>query len=85
MGRQIIKQPDGNLAVFSTVVDGFIVTDATAEEVVDLLVQEAADAARERTTKHVEHILNDTPQAVYQTPLTWDEAVAINEQTAAHS
>jgi hypothetical protein len=29
VGQQIIKQPDGRLAVFSSIVDAFIVVDAT--------------------------------------------------------
>jgi hypothetical protein len=41
--RQIVLQPDGRLAVYSTVVDDVVVYDATPDEVAD----EAADFARE--------------------------------------
>jgi len=29
MGRQVVKQPDGNFAIWSSVVDDFILGDAT--------------------------------------------------------
>ena len=32
MARRIVKQPDGLLSVWSTIVDNFIITDATKEE-----------------------------------------------------
>ncbi|MFE7328042.1 hypothetical protein ACFU8W_24225 [Streptomyces sp. NPDC057565] len=41
--RQIVRQPDGRLAVYSTVVDDLVMYDATPDEVAD----EAADFVRE--------------------------------------
>lgn len=48
MGQQIIRQPDGRLAVFSSVVDAFIVVDATPEKILDWRAEEAAAKERER-------------------------------------
>lgn len=75
MGQQIIKQPDGRLAVFSSVTDTFIVVDATPEEIVEWRAEEAAEAARERTRTELGHVLADQSRAAYfQFTLTWDEA-----------
>lgn len=40
MARLVTKQPDGNYAVFSTVVDAFILIDATEEQVEEFLMTE---------------------------------------------
>lgn len=41
MARQIIEQPDGKYCVFSSIVDGFIIKDATREEIVESFAEEA--------------------------------------------
>ncbi|MFI9018719.1 hypothetical protein ACIGZI_32265 [Streptomyces griseus] len=91
--RQIVRQPDGRLAVHSTVVDGLVLYDATADEVAD----EAADHAREtaspqatpeevaergrraRETAHrnAAHVLAGEPHRAYSCPLTWLEIEAL--------
>jgi hypothetical protein len=38
MSYQIVKQPDGQLAVWSTIVDSFVMIDATQPDVVDFLL-----------------------------------------------
>ncbi len=60
MGQQIIKQPDGKLAVFSSVTDSFIRRHATSEELVEWRAAEAADAARERTRAELKKVLAGT-------------------------
>ena len=40
MGRSLVQQPDGKLAIFSTIVDDFVMTDATEKEIVNALVSE---------------------------------------------
>ncbi|MFK0288329.1 hypothetical protein ACIQVL_48835 [Streptomyces sp. NPDC090499] len=75
MGQQIIKQPDGKLAVFSTVVDAFIVIDATPEEILDWRAEEAANEARRTAQRHLDHVLADEPERSYfQFTMTWEEA-----------
>ena len=74
MSEQIIKQPDGQYAVWSTVVDAFILIDATAQDIVDYRV----DEYRQQQTKQVDRIINalnagDRPY--YQFTMTFDEAL----------
>lgn len=35
MGQQIIKQPNGLFAVWSSIMDDFVITDATPEEIIE--------------------------------------------------
>ena len=41
MGRAFVIEPSGKLAIFSSIVDDYIVTNATKEELIELLAQEA--------------------------------------------
>jgi hypothetical protein len=77
MGHQIIKQPDGRLAVFSSVVDDWIIRDATQQELEDHYAEEAAKKAREDTRHICEAVLADNARSVYfQFAKTFDEANA---------
>lgn len=77
MGQQIIQQPDGLFAVFSSVTDTFIVVDATPEELVEWRAEEAAEAARERTRRELDKVLDGNSRAAYaQFAMTWEEAAA---------
>lgn len=77
MGQQIIRQPDGRFAIFSSIVDGFLLTDATEEEILRWRADEAGCAARERTMAELERVkFQDKPY--HQFTLTWDEAYAID-------
>ena len=42
MGRAIVKQPNGKLAVFSTIVDDFILMDADWDEYTAMRIEEEA-------------------------------------------
>lgn len=77
MGQQIIQQPDGRLAVFSSITDTFIVVDATPDELVEWRAEEAAEKAREQTRRELEKVLAGDSRAVYfQFAMTWEEAAA---------
>ena len=52
MSRQIVKQPDGKLAVWSSIVDDFIIIDASEVELITFFRNEAAEEA-ERHTKRM--------------------------------
>jgi hypothetical protein len=81
MGQQIIKQPDGRLAVFSSITDTFIVTDATPDEIVEWRAEQAAEAERERTRRELRHVLADDPRSAYfQFARTWEEASRLNRE-----
>ena len=83
MGEQIIKQPDGRLAVFSSIVDAFIIIDATPEEILDWRAEEAAAKAREQTQRELDAVLADDPRRVYfQFTRTWEEAAEMDRQNA---
>lgn len=79
MGHQIIKQPDGKLAVYSSVVDAWILVDASPEELLDYYAERAAKDARRDTQRVLDAVLADQPREVYyQFAMTFDEA---NERT----
>jgi hypothetical protein len=81
MGQQIIRQPDGKLAVFSSVVDAFIVVDATPEEILEWRAEEAAQEARRRTQRELDKVLAGDPGAVYfRGALTWEEASKMHQE-----
>lgn len=81
MGQQIIRQPDGNLAVFSSVTDTFIVVDATPEEIIQWRAEEAVQAARDRTRRELDHVLAGDPRRVYfQFAISWEEASQLNRE-----
>lgn len=83
MGQQIIRQPDGRLAVFSSVVDAFIVVDATPEEILNWRAEEAAAKERERTQRELDAVLAGDPRrAYYQFTRTWEEAAEMDRQNA---
>ncbi len=51
MGRHVYRQRDGRFAIWSTVVDAFIVTDATPEEAAAVLAEPAVVAAHEEVAE----------------------------------
>lgn len=59
MGHQIVKQPNGMLAIFSdgTNTGGWIVYDATPDEVVEWFAERAASGARDTYRREVELVL----------------------------
>lgn len=83
MGQQIIKQPNGLLAVFSSVTETFIIMDATPDEIIECRAKAAAEAARENARREIGFILADTPQRVYfQFAHTWEEASQMDREHA---
>lgn len=82
MGHQIIQQPDGQLAVFSTVVDAWVLYNATPESLGNYYAVEAARGARERVEKTIAHVLAGEPQKAYfQFTMTFEEA---DEESGEH-
>ncbi len=72
MAYQIIQQPDGLFAIWSTISDSVICYDATEEEI----VAEIADKERERTASGVKEIieaLKDGKKPYFQFTRTWNE------------
>ncbi|MFM9373292.1 hypothetical protein [Streptomyces sp. Da 82-17] len=83
MGHQIIEQPDGRLAVFSSVVDSFVLLDATPEELTDWYAAEAEREARARTQRLLDRLQERGPQQVYgRHALTWSDAARLHKEHA---
>lgn len=77
MAEQIIKQPDGRLAVFSTITDSLIVLDASPEEIVEWRSKRAAANERARTRQELDRLLDENdPGPYYQFAMTWAQVVA---------
>jgi hypothetical protein len=83
MGQQIIRQPDGKLAVFSSVVDAFVFVDATPEEIIEWRAETAAEDARRATRAELARVLDDgNPRPYYQFTLTWEEAAEMDRKNS---
>jgi len=78
MGRQIIKQPNGKLAVWSSIVDNFIITDSTAEEYIHFRIEEESQRIRKDITEIVEKLEAGTKIGYYD--LTWESALEAIEE-----
>lgn len=52
MGHMIVRQPSGRLAIFSSIVDNFIVVNATEVEIMEELLE---DTGRRQAAEMIEH------------------------------
>ena len=76
MGHQIIKQPDGKFAVWSSVADGIMAHGATRAEVEEWFIREATRDALDRARKVLDAVDAGRARDVYfQFALSWREAV----------
>ncbi len=76
MGTQIIQQPNGHFALFSTETDTIIVWDATRDEIVEWFVELAVERARRDAERAIDHVAAGDPRRVYfQFAMTWEEAL----------
>jgi hypothetical protein len=92
MGHQIIKQPDGLYAVFSSVVDSWILYDATREDLIGYYAEKAYEDAKryredaeryredaERGTARLLDAIEENPRKAYcQFTMTFEEANAMS-------
>ena len=78
MYRQIIKQPNGKLAIWSHFANDFIITNATPEEYIDFRIKEES----ERITREIYEIVDKLDRDVHigYYDLTWDTALERLEQ-----
>lgn len=79
MATQIIPQPDGKYALFSTVSDGFIIYDATREQVVSYFGDKARKVAEERT-RDIFRVLDEGGEPYYQFGRKFEEAARLHLQ-----
>lgn len=71
--RQILKQPNGLYAEYSTIVDAFVLMDATKEDIIVEAEREAARVAREGCERAFERLEKGFPLSPFA--VTWEEAV----------
>lgn len=73
MGHQIIPQPDGKLAVFSSFSDAWIITGASPEELKEYYAGKAADEARKSTQETLDLVLSGA-RTYCQFTMSFEEA-----------
>lgn len=73
MGRQIIKQPNGLYAVFSSIVDDFIIVDATSQDIIAEYTKEAEEEITKNVISTVRD-LNEGKKPYYQFTMTFKQA-----------
>ena len=78
MARQIIEQPDGKFAEYSTVVNGFVIVDATKEEIILARVEAAAKEAKLQAEEIFDK-LESGENPYHQFALDWETALHIHE------
>jgi hypothetical protein len=77
MGYQVIKQPDGKLAIFSSYTDSWAEKDLLPADVINFFADIAESEARRDATKIVANVLADEPRkSYYQFTRTYEEAQA---------
>lgn len=82
MGYQIVKQPDGHLAIRESYTGTLVMWDANREEVIDYFAEMAATDARENALRLADLVLDDKPRdAYYQFAVTWDAAVGQDRES----
>lgn len=72
MGLQIIRQPDGRYAVWSSIVDALLVEDATREDVAEWFARRAHAEAYDNAIL-VMGMLDRNERPYFQFTMTWDE------------
>lgn len=75
MSHQIIKQPDGKYAIWSIVIDDFILLDVCGDDVVKHFQEQAIQGIADEV-KRICYDLTKNEKPYGQSTMTWDEAVA---------
>ncbi|RAS59465.1 hypothetical protein C8D87_11477 [Lentzea atacamensis] len=76
MSQQILLQPNGKFAIYSSITDTIIAWDATAEEIVELTT-----TARQETRRVLGHVVAGEPhKAYFQFTLTWEQAMKLDRE-----
>lgn len=79
MGRQIIQQPDGKFAIWSTNSDSIIIYDASEADIITYFLQQDIKDSVAATMNILDELKNgETPY--YQFTRTWEEAIKEHEE-----
>ena len=76
MANQIIKQPNGRYAVWSTIIDDFICMDVDRDELIEMFVEKERRNITERVDRKLGMIADGQP-AYRQFTKTFDDCVNI--------
>lgn len=72
MSHEIIKQPNGLFAVWSTIIDDFVMVDATPEDIIN----DEVEMAREKSTKEINEIVSAlNTKGSFMHFRSWEEAL----------
>lgn len=75
MGNQIIRQPSGTFAIFSTVTGTIVAWDASESDIVAWFTER--DASEWEVRAALTHVAAGAPEKIYaQFAMTWEEALA---------
>ena len=81
MGYQVIKQPDGRYAIFSSYTDTWCESNADRDEVFDWFAERAKEESDRQMMRVMEAVDTDPRQAYYQFAMSFEEA---NAKSIAH-
>lgn len=74
MGHQVIRQPDGKLAVWSTIVDDFVLFDCTPEDIATFYADEARQKAFDDWMGACQRAAETGTSGRYQFAMDWSAA-----------
>lgn len=78
MGRRIIKQADGQYAVWSTIVDNFVAVNCSEQDIVEMYLEEEAKQIRCDVARQI--LVADGFQRGNQFTMNMDEALGTIRQ-----
>lgn len=81
MGRQIVKQPDGKFAIFSTNSDLFIEQNLTEKELKDNLLKFAIQLAKAEIHNEI-HNVKTMDKPYFQFTMTYEECVKSHNENS---
>jgi hypothetical protein len=79
MGQQIIKQPKGGYAIFSTIVDNITHYDMTKEDIIEELLKEERNRITEKVNKICDK-LDAGENPYYQFTLSIEDCLGVIEE-----
>lgn len=79
MGQQIIKQPNRLYCIYSSIVDEFVITDATPQEIIGHWSQIEAEKIAAKVNDIVSE-LNSGGKPYHQFTMTFEEAVELAKE-----
>jgi hypothetical protein len=74
MAHQIIQQPDGAYALWSTTSDAFVVIDATPEDLIQYFLAQEEQRIRANVERIMQQ-LDRQERPYYQFTMSWQEAL----------